>query len=81
MFYLLGMIWEKKMVLAPNFIQLYRKRFGVPIVAQWKRIPLGTMRLQVQSLALFSGLRIRRHRKLWCRSKTWLGSFVAVAVM
>ena len=33
---------------------------GVPIMAQWKEIRLGTMRLQVQSLALLSGLRI------WC---------------
>ena len=32
---------------------------GVPIVAQWKGIRLGTMRLRVQSLALLSGLRIR----------------------
>jgi len=31
------------------------------------------MRLQVQSLALLSGLRIRRCRELWCRLQTWLG--------
>ena len=31
--------------------------YRVPIVSQRKRIRLGTMRLQVQSLALFSGLR------------------------
>ena len=43
-------------------------------MVQWKRIQLGTMRLQVQSLALLSGLRIR-----WCRSQTWLGSSVAVS--
>ena len=30
------------------------------------------MRLQVQSLALFSGLRIHRCRELWHRSQTWL---------
>ena len=29
---------------------------GVPIVAQWKQIRLGTMRLQVRSLASLSGL-------------------------
>jgi len=28
------------------------------------------MRLQVRSLALLSGLRIRRCRELWCRSQT-----------
>ena len=32
--------------------------FGVPIMAQWKRIHLGTLRLLVRSLALLSGLRI-----------------------
>ena len=33
---------------------------GVLVVAQWKRIQLGTRRLGVRSLALLSGLRI------WC---------------
>ena len=28
----------------------------VPIVAQQKRVPLGTMRLQIRSLAVLSGL-------------------------
>ena len=32
------------------------------------RIQLGTMRCQVQSLALLSGLRIWRRREPWCRS-------------
>ena len=49
-------------------------------MAQWKQIRLGTMRLQVQSLASLSGLRIQRCRELWCRQQTWLGSGVAVAV-
>ena len=53
----------------------------VPIVAQWKQIQLGTMRLQVRSLASISGLRIRRCQELWCRSQTWLGSGIAVAVV
>ena len=34
-----------------------KSKYGVPIVAQPKRIRLGTMRLQVCSLALLSGLR------------------------
>ena len=38
---------------------------GIPVVTQWKRIQLGTMRWQVRSLASFSGLRI--WRELWCR--------------
>ena len=38
----------------------------VPIVAQRKRIQLGTMRLQVRSLASLRGLRIRHCPELWC---------------
>ena len=49
-------------------------------MAQWKQIHLETMRLQVQSLALLSRLRIRRCHELWCRSQMWLGSGVAVAL-
>ena len=41
-------------------------------MVQWKRIRLGTMRLRVPSLALLSGLGIRRCRELWCRLQTWL---------
>ena len=59
----------------------YTKRItGVPITAQWKRIQLGTMRLQVRSLASLRGLRIQRCRELGCRLQMWLGSGVAVAV-
>ena len=43
-------------------------------MGQQKRIQLGTMRLQVQSLASLSGLRIQHRHELWCRSKTRLGS-------
>ena len=53
---------------------------GVPIMAQWRQIQLGTMRMRVQSLASLSGLRIRHCHELWCRPQTWLGSHVAVAV-
>ena len=38
-------------------------------MVQRKQIPLGTMRLWVQSLASLSGLRIRHCRELWCRSQ------------
>ena len=38
------------------------------------------MRLWVRSLTLLSGLRIQRCYELWCKSQTWLGSSVAVAV-
>ena len=40
-----------------NKIQEYENT-GVPVMAQQKRIQLGTMRLRIQSLALLSGLRI-----------------------
>ena len=59
-----------------------KKNFGsgVPVVAQQKRIQLGTMRLQVQSLASLSGLRIWHCHGLWCRSQTRFGSGIAVAM-
>ena len=53
---------------------------GVPVVAQGKLIPLGTMRLWVQSLVSLSGLRIQHCRELWYRLQTWLGPCVAVAL-
>ena len=40
-----------------------------------------SLRLRIQSLALFSGLRIQHCHKLWCRSQTQLRSRVAVAVV
>ena len=63
----------------------YRKQsYGsgeLPIVVQWKRIRLGTMRLSVQFLALLSGLRIWCCPELWCRSQMRLRSGIAVAVV
>ena len=41
----------------------------------------GTMRLQIGSLVSLSGLRIQGCGELWCRLQTWLGSFVAVAMV
>ena len=61
--------------------QLKMPEYGVPIMAQWKRIQLGTMRLRLPSLALLSGLRIRCCCELWCRLQTWLGSRVAVPLV
>ena len=53
------------------------RKLGVPIMAQWKRIQLGTKRLQVQSLASLSGLRIRHCHELWCKftnaARIWRG--------
>ena len=54
---------------------------GVPVMAQWKQIQLGIMRLRVGFLASLSGLRIWHRLEPWCRSQTQLGSGVAVAVV
>ena len=60
---------------------LHMKSRGVPVVAQWKWIRLGTMRLWVQSLASVSGLRIWHCLEMWCRSQTRLGSGIPVALV
>ena len=52
--------------------------WGFPIVAQWKRTQLASMRMWVGSLASLSGLRIQHCCELWCRAQTRLGSSVAV---
>ena len=52
---------------------------GVPVVAQGL-MNLASMKTQVQSLVLLSGLRIWRCRELWCGSQIELRSRVDVAV-
>ena len=54
---------------------------GVPTVAQWKQIQVGDISLQVRPLALLNGLRFWHCHELWCRSETWLGYGIAVAVV
>ena len=54
---------------------------GIPFFAQWLRNQLGTMRIQVQSMALLSGFRIQHCCELWCRSQTRLRSCIAVAMV
>jgi len=58
-----------------------KKVQGVSVVAQWKRIRLVSMRMQVQTLASISGLRIWHGHDPWCRLQMWLRSHVAVAVV
>ena len=53
---------------------------GVPVMARWKQIRLGTIRFRIQSLALLSGLRIRRCLELWYGSQMCFRPGVAVAV-
>ena len=40
---------------------------GLPVMMQWKRIQLGTMRLLVQPLASLSRLRIQHCHELRCK--------------
>ena len=62
-----------------NMTGVYKKKDGVPIMAQQKRIRLETMRLRVRSMALLSGLRICAavscgvgHRLGWDLALLWL---------
>ena len=52
---------------------------GVPVMPQWKWIWLASMRMQVGSLALLSGLRIQHRCERRCRTQMRLRSAVAVA--
>ena len=54
------------------------KSQGVISVAQQSQTQLVSVRLQVQSLASISGLRLQCCHKLWYRSQMWLGSHGAV---
>ena len=50
-------------------------------MAQQKQIQLEATRLQVQSLASLSGLRIWCCYDLWCRLQMWLRTGATVAVV
>ena len=63
-------------------MNMSKENIGVPVVAQWKQIWLVTMRLQVQSLALLSGLEIQHcHEWAEVQATDVAGSAVVVAVM
>ena len=64
----------------PEYV-LLKESEGVPVMAQWLTNPTRDHEVQVWSLASLSGLRIWHCHELWCRSKTQLGSQVAVAVV
>ena len=53
---------------------------GVPIVVQWLTNPT-SIHEDTGSIPVLSRLRIRHCCELWCRSQTWLGFRVAVAVV
>ena len=55
--------------------------YRIPIVAQWKQIWLASMRTQIQSLDLLSGLRMLHCHELWCWSQMLARSGIAVAVV
>ena len=75
-----------KMLFLPNLMYIFKAipikipARGVPMVVQWKRIRLGTMRLWVQSLALLNGLRIWHCCELWYKLQEQLGPGVAVTL-
>ena len=71
---------EKCYISQDSIAGIRKLKTGVPVVAQQKQIRLGTMRLQVRSLASLIRLRIQHCHELQCRSKTRLRSGVAVAV-
>ena len=62
----------------PGAFKMFNCR--VPVMVQRKQIWLGSMRMQVWSLASLSGLRIGHCRELWWRLQMHLGSGIAVAV-
>ena len=64
-----------------NIFEWNERWKGVPVVAQQKRIRLGTISLRDQFLALLSGIGIWHCHEEWCRLQMWLGSCVAVAVV
>ena len=63
-----------------RFLCLSVRKKGVPDVTQQKQTQVVSIRMRVQSQAshILSG--IWHCHELWCRSKMWLGSCIAVAV-
>ena len=59
----------------------YRLHLEFPSRRSRNKSNQGSMRLQVQSLASLSGLRIQGCCELWCRLQTRFGSGIAVAVV
>ena len=65
-----------------GFERIKKKKREVSTVAHQDMYPPRvSVRMQVQSLALLSGLRIQCYPELWCRSQMQLGSGIAVAVV
>ena len=57
-----------------------KKTHVIHVMAQQLANLLGSMRMQVQSLALLGGLMIQHCPALWCSLQIQLGSGIAVAV-
>ena len=55
-----------------------KQKQEVSIVAEQVKNITQSLRMQVWSSALLSGLRIQHSHKLWCRSQIWLRSHIAV---
>ena len=71
---------EKLLFLGNTHKYLKKPHMEFPSWRSGWQVPLGTMRLWVRSLALLSGLTIRRCRELCCRLQKRLGSHIAVAL-
>ena len=69
-------MWRNSYTIGENMKWCIR---GIAIVDLQKRIWVVFMRMQVQSLALLSVLRIWHCYELWCRLQMWLRSGIAVA--
>ena len=75
-----GYYWGLLVTTSCGFWWWKRQVIGVPVMAQQKWTLLASMKTQVQSLTQLSGLRIQHCPELWCRSRTWLRSGLAMAV-
>ena len=65
-----------------SFLGLEKNEQGVSAVAQLVKNPdIGSVRMWVRYLALFSGLRIQSCHKLWQRLQMQLSASVALAVV
>ena len=65
----------------PWYLLESKSPLGLPMVAQWLTNLTRIYEVWVQSLALFSGLRIWHCHELWWRSQMQLGSHIAVALV
>ena len=69
------------MKIIPEQSNCKSENLRIPIMAQWLTTQLVSMRVGVQSLTSFSGLKIWCCHELWYRLQMWLRSSIAVALV